>query len=162
MNTPQYKELLAAVDLLRKYPGASNELDYTLYSVKMMDYLLADSYQNAKLRKPDGKFARNEGILTLGIAGYITEVILRNTHQAKVVIDPADEKWYQHFKVVGETGYMVEPFQLVVKRAAEGAGAALHPFILKTIAAFDYAKNETAVSSLPRTESLSKPWWRFW
>jgi hypothetical protein len=162
MNTPQYQELLNAVDLLRQYPGATKELDYTLYSVKLMDYLLADSYQNGKLRKPDGKFAKYQGRLTLGIAGYITQVILKNSNNTKVEIDPTDEKWYLHFKVVGETGYEVQPAQLVLKRTLEGHPAALHTFILSSITKFNYPKIGLSEEIYSHEETNKKSWWKFW
>jgi hypothetical protein len=165
MNTPQYKELSDAVSLLRQLPGADKELDYTLYSVKILDYVLADSYQNGKLRKPDGKFAKYEGRLTLGMAGYITQVVLKNTNNTQVKIDPADEKWYMHFKLVGETGYSIQPAQLVLQRAQKGEPASLHPFILAAIKKFDLTKDKVSPykdNAGYTDEPAAKPWWKFW
>jgi hypothetical protein len=168
MNSPQYKELQNAVELFRKKLHAKMDLDFSIYSIKNLDDILAVTFKDGKYRNPKSTFAKNEGQVLLGLSGYLTDVILRNTTNTKLQIDLGDEKWYLNFILTAENGCNVQPAQQVMKRIAEGSAASLHAFCTATVKSFKESKADTTDKITDRREAYfhdeanEKPWWKFW
>ena len=172
MNTPQYQEIQKAIDFVRKSLGDSKmDLDYSIESVKYLDHILDDAFKNGQLKDPGGAFAKYQGFIMLGISGYLAEVILKNTTNAKLEIDPGDELWYTNFKVISENEWIIQPGQRVIKRAYQGSEAELYAYALSAIKYFNQPKDDTTnentyiqevyVRDKPKQES-KKPWWKLW
>jgi hypothetical protein len=141
MHTPQYKELQKAAEFLRNSLGnAKSELDYSTYSIKSLDFILSEGFRDGKVRNPTGTFAKHQGMIMLGIAGYLTDVILKNTTNTKVEIDPSDEKWYLNFKLVAANGLSIQPAQQIIKRSQLGRAAELYAYSISTIKEFNQSK----------------------
>lgn len=172
MNTPQYQKLQNAVDFLRKtLAKAKMNLDYSVDSVKHLDYLLGDAFTNGKLKIPNGAFAQQQGIIMLGMAGYLAEVVIQNTNNSKLEIDPNDEQWYVNFKLIGENSWTIQPGLRVMKRAYKGSEAELYAYVLSAIKYFNQAGGNAGVRNTYTQEVYvreapqpngKKPWWKLW
>jgi hypothetical protein len=172
MNTPEYQELQNAIDFLREtLANAKMNLDYSVDSVKHLDYILGDAFTKGKLKNPKGSFAQQQGIIMLGMAGYLAEVVIQNTNNSRLEIDPNDEQWYVNFKLKGEKGWTIQPGLRVVKRALNGSEAELYAYVLSTIKYFNQVEGneenkntytqEVHVREDPQPNG-KKPWWKLW
>jgi hypothetical protein len=169
MNTPQYQELQNAIDFLRKtLANVKMNLDYSVDSVKHLDYILEDAFKKGKLKNPNGPFAQQQGIIMLGMTGYLVEVVIQNTNNSKVEIDPNDEQWYVNLKLTGEKGWTIQPGLRVMKRAYTGSEAELYAYVLSAIKYFNQVEGNAGDSNAyiqevyVREDPLNgkKPWWK--
>ena len=172
MNTPQYQELQNAIDFLREtLANVKMNLDYSVDSVKHLDYILGDAFKKGKLKIPNGSFAQQQGIIMLGMAGYIAQVVIQNTNNSRLEIDPNDEQWYINFKLTGENSWTIQPGLRVMKRAYKGSEAELYAYVFSAIKYFNQAKEnaedsntyiqEVYVREGPQPNG-KKPWWKLW
>lgn len=164
MSTPtfQHSELLYAIELVRQnYAGMKIKLDYSITSVRHLDQLFDDAFKDGEIRNPESSFAKQQGLIMTGVAGYIAEVIRRNVEGSTLVIDPADPQWYMHFKVMAPNGWQFQPGIRVLRRVKEGRESDLYHY---TIAAIDYAKRADSEPLQIETMVLrgKKPWWKVW
>jgi hypothetical protein len=169
MNSPQYNELQKAVEVFRKKLHAQMDLDFSIYSIKNLDDILAITFKDGKYRNPESTFAKNEGQVLLGLSGYLTDVILKNTTNTKLQINSGDEKWYLNFTLTAENGCNVQPAKQVMKRIAEGSTTSLHAFCIATVISFKESKADTINKTTDRREvyfhdeaNSKKAWWKFW
>lgn len=171
-TSQQYQELQKAIEFLRQtLSDAKMNLDYSVDSVKHLDWLIGDAFKNGKLKNPNGTFAKYQGLIMLGITGYLAEVVLKNTTNSKLDIDPKDENWYLNLKVTAENSWTIQPGQRVMKRAYQGSEAELYPYTLSTIKYFNQPKGDNANSNTyieevyvrdDQKQSDKKPWWKIW
>src|SRR5258706_7982869 len=111
------QELQKAIDYVRQtFAEQKINLDYTQDTVKHLDRLFDNEFKEGKLKKPDGSFAKYQGLIMTGVSGYIARVILKNTENTQLIIDPDDQNWFMNFKVAAATGIFVQPGQRVIKR----------------------------------------------
>jgi hypothetical protein len=173
MDTSQkYEELQKAIEFLRQTLNESKmNLDYSVDSVKHLDWLLSDAFKNGKVKNPNGTFAKYQGIIMFGITGYLSEVILKNTNNSKLEIDPNDENWYLNLKVTAENSWTVQPGQRVMKRAYQGSEAELYAYVLATIKYFNEHQGDKTNSNTyfeevyirdDKKQNNKKPWWKIW
>jgi hypothetical protein len=159
------EELQKAIQFVRRSMGdVKMNLDLSVNSIKLLDNLMDTEFSNkGKLTNPTGQFAKYQPVIMIGLSGYIAEVIIKNTTNAKLEIDEEDKHWYVNFRVVGENGWIVRPGQRVSKRAYYGKQTALYEY---TVAAINYFRQPAgaAVQTYPLEEMLVKvkPWWKFW
>ena len=72
MGTSKYKELQNAVEVLRgSVKDPTINLDFSVNSVKHIDYILDVAFSNGKLKNPNGAFAEHLGLMMLGMSGYL-------------------------------------------------------------------------------------------
>ena len=177
MDSPQYKKLQDAVEFVRQsFADKGINLDYTPESVKHLDKLFDDEVRNGNPRNPDSGFAKFQGVIMAGTTGYLTEVVLRHTHNGQLDIDPNDEHWYLNFKVVAENTWTIQPGQRVLKRMQQGNEAEFYAYILSAIKYFSQPKAD-ATEEHPNEgytytqevyvrdetkEEKKKPWWKLW
>lgn len=158
----QHSELLYAIELVRQnYAGMKIKLNYSTTSVRHLDQLFDDAFKDGEIRNPEGSFAKQQGLIMTGVAGYIAEVILRSVEGTELMIDPADPQWYMSFKVIAPNGWQFQPGIRVLRRVKEGRESDLYHY---TIAAIDYAKRKDGEPLQIETLVLrgKKPWWKVW
>ena len=159
MDTNQ-QELQKAIDFVRNTFAEKKEtLDYKPDSVKYLDKLFDNEFKNGKLKNPSGGFAKYQGVIMIGISGYLAEVILRNTVNTKLTIDNNDANWFINFKLAGENTQAIQPGQMVLKRIQEGKAASLYGFAVSAIKYFNQSPgtNQDAAVNPPEKK---KPWWK--
>ncbi|HTJ12306.1 MAG TPA: glycoside hydrolase family 2 TIM barrel-domain containing protein [Dinghuibacter sp.] len=148
----QHEELQNAVSYLRdSFAKADIDLDFSVKSVELLDQVLDDAFENGQVKNPEGSFAQQQGIILFGMAGYVAEVVIRQTKNARLTFDPKDDNWYVNFLLTGENGWSMRPGQRLVKRVHDGAEAGLHAYTLAAIEHFNKG-----------AEPAKKPWWKFW
>lgn len=172
MDTLQYQELQNAIDFLRKtLANAKMNLDYSVDSVKHLDYILENAFAKGKLKTPNGPFAKQQGIIMLGMAGYLAEVVIQNTNNSRLEIDPNDDQWYINFKLTGENSWTIQPGLRVMKRAYKGNEAELYAYVLSAIKYFNQVQGNAGDSNTYIQEvyvredpqpNRKKPWWKLW
>ena len=167
--TTQLQELKKATEAIINMFAQSNiTLDYSLESAKFLDQLFDQEYKKGKLINPKGNFAKYEGLLLTGVAGYLADIMLKNSTGSKIEIDSSDEDWYVNFKVVAVNTWTVLPGQRVMKRKFEGYESNFYHYVLAMSKYF----NESDISSTETSthvqeiyienNSPKKPWWRLW
>ena len=160
----KYEELQKAIQFVRRsMTDVKMNLDHSVDSIKHLDYTMDTEFTNkGRLRNPQGNFAKYQPIIMIGFSGYIAEVILKNTHNARLQIDESAQYWYNDFQVIAENGWIVKPGQRVTRRAYYGAQAELYTY---TVAAINYFRQPAGANSQihPLEDVLvkKKPWWKF-
>jgi hypothetical protein len=172
MDTPPYQQLQLAIEFVREaLASAKRPLDYSVDSVKHLDYILGDAFIEGKLKDPKGAFAQQQGKIMFGMAGYLEEVIKYHSKNAVIDFTPSDEHWYINFTLTAENGWKIFPGQRVSKRAFEGAEAELFAYAVSFIKYFNAAKEDLpAEGSYTQVvyvrdeppKSTKKPWWKVW
>ena len=172
MNPSKYQELQNAVEILRNSIVDKNiNLDFSIDSVKHLDYILETAFKNGKLKNPNGAFAQHLGLMMLGLSGYVAEVFLKNTANAKLDIDENNENWYTDFKVISENGRTLQPAIRVVRRADEGRERELYAYALSAIKYFNTLREESTNTNTYIEEvyvrddlkqEIKKACWKFW
>jgi hypothetical protein len=159
------EEFQKAVEFVRRsMSGVKMNLDYSVDSIKHLDNLMDTEFASkGKLSNPQGQFAKFQPVIMIGLSGYIAEVILKNTKNAKLEIDEEDKQWYLNFRVVAENGWIVRPGQRVVKKAYHRKEAELFAY---TVAAINNLRQPagtvTQTYALEDVLVKKKPWWKFW
>ena len=163
------QELQKAIEFVRQtFAEKKINLDYSPESVKHLDKLFDQEFKNGKLKRPDSSFARYQGLIMMGVSGYIAHVILKNAANTQLVVEPADDNWFLNYRVATQTGLFVQPGQRVVKRMLRGEEMELFAYVLISIKYFSVspalAKNYTNISPDNYTvdPAQNKPWWKFW
>lgn len=161
-TTSRHSELLYAIEFLRQNSANANiKLDYSPASVRQLDRMFDEAFAEGKLRNPESSFAKQQGLILTGVAGYLAEVVLRATEASELVIDPEEQDWYMHFRVVARNGWQMQPGMRVIRRVQEGREKDLYHYILTAI---DYARRpEGGPGEIERlTLRGNRPWWKFW
>jgi len=170
MNIPNHQELQKTIDfVIQSYASKQIYLDHSPESVKHLDKLFDDEFKNGKLKNPNGAFAEFQGLIMTGISGYLGEVVMRNSSNAKLIIDENDESWCMNFKVEAENSWTIHPGQRVVKRMLNGSEDELYAYVLSAINYFHKPMSETSDSPtytqevyVREPEQTKKPWWKVW
>lgn len=146
-------------------------LDFSFESLKHLDTLFDEEYRHGELINPTSAFAQKEGMILAGIAGYLANVLVKNSNDSKVLIDSDDDNWYINFKVESTNGWIGHPGQRVVKRKVEGRESDLYHYAIAMTKYFNQAQEEkpkepTFIQELYVTDdsegSPKKPWWKIW
>lgn len=177
-NTPTMIDKLEELNSLQRYiieqySSVGVSLDYSVESLKQLDQLFDKEYKNGELINSASAFANREGMILTGIAGYLANVLLKNSEDSKIIIDPKDENWYLNFKVESGNGWTAQPGQRVLKRKLEGRESDFYHYGIAMIKYFTQTEtNENASSSLTYTQEFyltneapatgKKPWWKIW
>ena len=142
MSSPKQQELQDAISYLMEGFPDKSMLDYSSDSTKYLDSLMDDQFENGQVKNKDSGFAKYQGVILTGIAGYLAEVILRGSKDSILDIDEEAENWYLNFKVTGANGWTVQPGQRVIKRIQQGNEAGFYGYILSAIKYLSQDKNE--------------------
>ena len=157
-------DLQKAVDYIRNtFAERRILLDYSIDSVSHLDKLFDQEFKNGKLKNPEGGFAKFQGVILIGVTGYLAEVIIKNTRQTQTEINEHDENWFISFKVTAGSNRFVQPGQQILKRIQFGSDAGLHAYVLSAIKYFnDPGAAMTGNSPDNAIITKRKPWWKLW
>jgi len=163
MNS-RISDLQKAVDYVRNtFAERRILLDYSTESIRHLDKLFDQEFKNGKLKNPEGGFAKFQGVILIGVTGYLTEVIIKNTRQTQTEINEQDENWFISFKITAGGNRFVQPGQQILKRIQYGSDAGLHSYALSAIKYFnDAAATMTGNSPDSAVLKKRKPWWKLW
>jgi len=163
MNT-RLSDLQKAIDYVRNtFAERRILLDYSTESVRHIDQLFDQEFKNGKLKNPEGGFAKFQGLIFIGVTGYLAEVILKNTHQTKADISETDENWFINFKITSAGNRFIQPGQQILKRVQYGSSAGLYDYVRSAIKYFNEPSAGAAGDSPDRTvNKTKKSWWKFW
>ena len=78
---------------------AGYNMNYSFYSVKPIDNIIDQQFENGRFKNSDSDFAQNGYFILMGLSSYLANVILKNS-DSEIVIDENDEEWHINFKVV--------------------------------------------------------------
>lgn len=98
---------------------AGYNMNYSFYSIKPIDNIIDQQFENGKFKNPDSDFAKNGYYILLGFSSYLANVILKNSN-SEIVIDENDEDWHINFKLVSKNGWEAFPGQKLHKRITNG------------------------------------------
>ena len=156
MSTTE-QELKKAIEFVRKTFAEKNiQLDYSPESVKHLDKLFDQEFKNGKLKRPESSFAKYQGLIMIGVSGYLAEVVLKNTSNTKLQIESNDSNWYINFLVTANNNLAIQPGKVVLARIHEGDKAELYKY---TIYALNYFGTKTGEKAIEVPDK--KPWWKF-
>ena len=161
---PRQQELQKAIEFVRRtFADRRINLDYSAESVKHLDKLFDDEFKKGKLKNPDGAFAKFQGLIMIGISGYLAEVILINAPHSKLDINEDDKNWFINFKITADNNRAVQPGQRILKRVQYGIEAGLYFYVLSAIKYFNdlNSKMPAERTDIPLPEK-KKPWWKIW
>ena len=163
MNS-RISDLQKAVDYVRNtFAERRILLDYSTESIRHLDKLFDQEFKNGKLKNPEGGFAKFQGVILIGVTGYLSEVIIKNTRQTQTEIYEQDENWFISFKITAGGNRFVQPGQQILKRIQYGSDAGLHMYALSAIRYFnDPAVAMTGNSPDSAVLKKRKPWWKLW
>ena len=163
MNS-RISDLQKAVDYVRNtFAERRILLDYSTESIRHLDKLFDQEFKNGKLKNPEGGFAKFQGVILIGVTGYLSEVIIKNTRQTQTEINEQDENWFISFKITAGGNRFVQPGQQILKRIQYGSDAGLHSYALSAIKYFnDAAATMTGNSPDSAVLKKRKPWWKLW
>jgi len=163
MNS-RISDLQKAVDYVRNtFAERRILLDYSTESIRHLDKLFDQEFKNGKLKNPEGGFAKFQGVILIGVTGYLSEVIIKNTRQTQTEINEQDENWFISFKITAGGNRFVQPGQQILKRIQYGSDAGLHTYALSAIRYFnDPAVAMTGNSPDSAVLKKRKPWWKLW
>jgi len=161
MNS-RISDLQKAVDYVRNtFAERRILLDYSTESIRHLDKLFDQEFKNGKLKNPEGGFAKFQGVILIGVTGYLSEVIIKNTRQTQTEINEQDENWFISFKITAGGNRFVQPGQQILKRIQYGSDAGLHTYALSAIRYFnDPAVAMTGNSPDSAVLKKRKPWWK--
>jgi hypothetical protein len=158
----QQQELQKAIEFVRQtFADRKINLDYSPASVKNLDALFESEFKDGKLRKPDGSFAKFQGLIMTGVSGYVAYVILKNSGNTQFISDPGDEKWFMNFKIVSASGQSVQPGLRVIKRMLQGEEMSLYFYTLTSIRYFN-PDAKLPIETAGAGSGQKKPWWKVW
>ena len=162
MDTRQ-QELLKAIDFVRRtFADRQISLDYSADSIKHLDKLFDEEFKNGKLRHPDGGFAKFQGLIMIGISGYLAQVILKNAQGSRIDINENDQNWFINFNIKGENNRAIQPGQQVLQRIQYGNQAGLYNYVLSARRYFSEPGYDMKVQPGPGpVPAKKKPWWKF-
>ena len=121
MNS-RISDLQKAVDYVRNtFAERRILLDYSTESIRHLDKLFDQEFKNGKLKNPEGGFAKFQGVILIGVTGYLSEVIIKNTRQTQTEINEQDENWFISFKITAGGNRFVQPGQQILKRIQYGS-----------------------------------------
>jgi hypothetical protein len=162
MDTRQ-QELLKSIEFVRRtFADRRISLDYSAESVQHIDKLFEEEFKNGKLKNPDGGFAKFQGLILIGISGYLAQVILKNTPHSILDINEEDKNWFINFSITGDNNQLIQPGQQLLKRIQYGDKAGLHSYVMAAIQFFNNRIPEMPVETSRTSQSeKKKPWWKF-
>lgn len=156
MSTTE-QELKKAIEFVRKTFAEKNiQLDYSPESVRHLDKLFDQEFKKGKLKRPESSFAKYQGLIMIGVSGYLAEVVLKNTSNTRLHIESNDSNWYINFLVAGNNGLTIQPGKVVLARIQEGDKAELYKYAIYALNYFGTKTGEKAVEKVDK-----KPWWKF-
>jgi hypothetical protein len=163
MNS-RISDLQTAVDYVRNtFAERRILLDYSTESVRHLDKLFDREFKKGKLKNPEGSFAKFQGVILIGVTGYLAEVIIKNTRQTQTDINEQDENWFVNFKVTAGGNRFIQPGQQILKRIQYGSEADLHAYTLSCLSYFnDTVTTMTGNSPDNAVIKKRKPWWKLW
>ncbi len=145
-----------AIDVVRKtFADLDIRLDYTAESVKHLDKLFDQEFKDGKLKRPESSFAKYQGLIMIGVSGYLAEVVLKNTKNTALNINGHDSNWYINFMVTGADNKSIQPGKVVLARIQDGKKSELYTYVLYALKYFGSESAETIL------KSPKKPWWKF-
>ena len=160
----RHQELQKAVEYVRRtFADRRIDLDYDVESIRHLDKLLDDEFKNGRLKNSDGGFAKFQGLIMIGISGYLAQVILKNAPLSKIDIQEEDQSWFINFVVTGTGNRAIQPAKRILKRIQFGNEAGLYPYAIAAIKYFKEQSTEMPPDDfLTPPEQSKKPWWKFW
>ena len=163
MNSRQ-QQLLKAVEFVRKtFADRRINLDYSTESIQHLDKLFDQEFRKGKLKNPEGGFAKFQGLIMIGISGYLAQVIIKNAPSSILHINEEDTNWFINFKITGEYNRAIQPGQRILKRIQYGNSASLYGYVLSAINYFTDSKSEMPDDVMdPPAQKLKKPRWKSW
>jgi hypothetical protein len=161
-------ELQNATDFVREFFAEQQVyLDYSSQSIQHLDELFNKEFINGRLINGAGFFAEYQGVIMMGVSGYIAQVILQNTSNARVSFEENDENWFINFAIESANGKKLLPGHRVLKRAYNGDDDLLYPYVVEAINYFNKpAPHQNFKASFANLmhwdESKDKQWWKLW
>ena len=155
-------DLQKAVDYVRNtFAERRILLDYSTASIRHLDKLFDQEFKNGTLKNPEGGFAKFQGVILIGVTGYLAEVIIKNTRQTQTDINEQDENWFISFKVTAGGNRFIQPGQQILKRIQYGSEAGLHAYALSAIKYFNDPVAAMGQNSPDNAiVKKRKPWWK--
>lgn len=136
-----------------------NNLDFSIASLKVIEGLLLDCFEDGKPKK-DGYLGTQFGQKLFGISAYIGEVIIRNTKTTKWVIDENDPQAEINIQIHSVDGIKLFPGHKLMKRVKNGPEDNLFHYVQMVVN--DLNKYSGEIPKDFFIENKKKPWWRFW
>ena len=162
-------ELQNATDFVRElFADRQIVLDYSTESVQHLDALFNNEFSNGEPINRTGILAQYQGLIMMGISGYLTQVILRNTTNVHISFEGNDGGSNINYTLEKDAGHQFKPGHEVLKRCCLDNGDFLYTYVLGTIEYFNESKSNNASQNLKSIHlplsgtQKEKHWWRIW
>ncbi len=161
-------ELQSATNfVLQFFADQEVDLDYSPESIQHLDALFEREFINGIFINGASVFAQYQGLIMTGITGYIGQVILRHTENAKLCFEEDDENWFINFAIESESGKKLMPGHRVLKRAYNGDDDLLYFYVTDAINYFNepvpsYNFKAAIVHLIDYKDAKGKQWWKLW
>jgi hypothetical protein len=161
-------ELQSATDFVRQlFADQEVNLDYSPESIQLLDTLFEREFINGIFINGASVFAQYQGLIMTGITGYIAQVILQHTDNARLCFEDDDENWFINFAIESESGKKLMPGHRVLKRAYNGNDDLLYSYVTDAINYFNeplpsYNLKASVVQLIDHKDANGKHWWKLW
>lgn len=161
-------ELQSATDFVRQlFAEQEVNLDYSPESIQQLDTLLEREFINGIFINGASVFAQYQGLIMMGITGYIAQVILQHTDNARLCFEEDDENWFINFAIESENGKKLMPGHRVLTRAYNGGDDLLYFYVTNAIRYFNepvpsYNFKASLVHLMDYKDAKGKQWWKLW
>ncbi len=161
-------ELQSATNfVLQFFADQGVNLDYSPESIRHLDTLFEHEFINGIFINGASVFAQYQGLIMTGITGYIAQVILQHTENARLCFEEDDENWVINFAIESESGKKIMPGHRVLKRAYNGDSDLLYAYVRDSINYFNepgpsYSFKSAVVHLMDHKDANGKQWWKLW
>ncbi len=162
------QELQSATNfVLQLFAEKEVHLDFTPESIHHLDTLFEREFINGIFINGASVFAQYQGLIMTGITGYIAQVIVQHTVNAKLCFDEDDENWFINFAIESASGKKLMPGHRVLKKAYNGNSDLLYPYVTDAIHYFNeplpsYNFKAAVVHLIDYKDANGKHWWKLW
>jgi len=162
------QELQSATDfVLQLFADQQVNLDYSPESIQHLDTLFEREFINGIFINGASVFAQYQGLIMTGITGYIAQVILQHTENARLCFEDDDENWFINFAIESASGKKLMPGHRVLKRTYCGDDDLLYSYVTDAIHYFNepvpkYNFKASFVKLMDYKDANGKHWWKLW
>lgn len=162
-------ELQNATDFVRElFAEREIVLNFSTESVRHLDTLFGQEFSKGEPVNKNSIFSQYQCLILMGISGYLTQVILRNTQNVHISFEGNDSGSNINYTLEKEAGYKFKPGHEVLKRCCSDNGDFLYTYVAGVIKYFNETENSNGyhklkLTHLPLTDTQKeKHWWRLW
>lgn len=147
--------------MVRAFKSLGLNLDYSVDSVKHVDKLLDDQFENG-IPVANGLFSENMGKKLFSLGAYVGKVVIANVDGTSWSIDEDDPAQELNARIVSSGGMQMFPVQRVIKRVKNGAEDSIYIYVRMAVSNYMISSNTSSEAVVGDNDvKVQRPWWKF-